>query len=262
MKTGPVNLVGLYGFVTNGPVSGIDALGLLSPSQFWDDWTPAQRESWFADFRQAHGQLIDQAATAHCVPKELLAAIIANEQIDYSWLESVGEWLGGGQSVGLAQIQTSTAIQYGLTNHALSDFLDITVMLPDGTPLTLSAQEQFRQAVRATLMSDAGNVEAAARLMRNYLDQMCAAARAGTMSQSFSVGVAGGCRVSDFCCAAGASGANCAAINAPRCLIEAMAAAWNNGIGIMNVSDIAGQSPNAFTHALNASLLDDVFANW
>jgi hypothetical protein len=48
--------------------------------------------------------------------------------------------------------------------------------------------------------------------------------------------------------------------NAPRCLIQALSAVWNNGPKLAtDVNDIPNQSPNGYNHGLWAGYLDGVF---
>ena len=127
----------LYQHVTNNPLSNIDPYGLknknwkkstlkvlnkLLPSnllqalvemnplvwnqeEFWFSYSEYMRYQWFMGFREKYGDFIDQAAKDACIPRELLAAIAANEMLDYSFAEGLAEnWFGKGNSRGPTQM--------------------------------------------------------------------------------------------------------------------------------------------------------------
>src|SRR5439155_10490313 len=83
----------LYGFVRNQPQNTIDLLGLaafppvMDHTTFYRSWNESQRAEWFHSFRQALGAAINKSAAQHCVPKRLLAAVVANEMIDWDKLD-------------------------------------------------------------------------------------------------------------------------------------------------------------------------------
>lgn len=249
----------LYGFVRNNPLRYVDAFGLYlssfpgGPDVFWDKWTQQQRDAWFKDFKNKLGPIIDQAANAHCVPKELLSTIIANEMIDYTRKEYNLERLGFGDSVGPAQITAGTVV-----NQLNAEELFPGALPPDGD--SLFAPRIDETYIRQQLIDAKVNVDIASRLLKSYLEKLCSTASSGAMTSSFKNDVAPGCNLGDFCCRKGKSCKEMVNYNAPRCLIQALSAVWNNGPKLAtDVNDIPNQSPNGFIHGQNAGYLDGVF---
>ncbi|MCC7492131.1 MAG: hypothetical protein IT204_07300, partial [Fimbriimonadaceae bacterium] len=253
----------LYG--AGNPVADTDPSGLLRPSEF-GAWSEERKAEWLADLRRRYGKLVCEAARRHCVPGELVIGMIVNEQIDYSPAERFAESIGFGNSVGLAQITIGTAVRYGLTDCKLSDYEDRT-MAGRGVVIVLTAEEQYRQCVRTTLISDPGNIEATARLVATYLDGLCERARnrdrgvEPMLSDSF-LKVAASCETADFCCRKEAAkrgdcaeaGERIAKLNTRSCLLAAMAVAWNNGIKTAENPNIEKTAENAWNHGNNADL--------
>ena len=230
----------LYGFVGNDSVNCWDYLGLWSrenpggPKTFWNVWSTERRDRWFKDFKSQYGSKIEAAAKRHCIPKELLATTIANEMIDYTDGEQAGEDLGFGESVGPAQISVNTTARAGVRDQNGKDF------------------------TRDTLQKDDPNIEAAAQLMKIYLDKLCDDAQNGRLSDSFIGGLAYGCNIGAFCCTKQQC-SKAVIFNAPRCLIQAMAAMWNNGPGLARLNNIHKKAPNGWKHGNWAGELDGYF---
>src|ERR1041385_3169293 len=77
----------LAAFVANGVANRIDLRGLSIAdwwypgrrdlNMFWEKWSPKKRAKWFNNFRTAYGDNIRTSALRNCVPKALLASIIA-----------------------------------------------------------------------------------------------------------------------------------------------------------------------------------------
>ncbi len=189
----------LQRYVGNGPTNWVDPSGLTPASDFLDTASAAQLAAWIQQFNAQFGAYISAAAPAHNVPQELLAAVIANEFLDMQPLEALGEQLGIGQSVGPAQLRVDVAIRYNLfpdicpndfrpryrpTNLTPSRFHSVT----SDSDATHSAYEA---AIRAALLNPKRNIDAAARLMRIYLNQLLAAARKNTISDSFMAEILG-----------------------------------------------------------------------
>ncbi|MEI6807911.1 MAG: RHS repeat-associated core domain-containing protein [bacterium] len=156
-------------------------------------WDASQREKWFAEFKHRYKTLIDAAAEKHCVPKSLLAAVIANERIDHTGLEARGEkllvWLGLTQriarSVGVAQVWISTAVENESTGRNLAQYKDSALYMDNGGMAAASAREQLRYNVGRDLLDDAINIDAAAQILRTYMTDTCKAAKDGTYSKGF-----------------------------------------------------------------------------
>jgi RHS repeat-associated protein len=244
--------INLYAFAANDPVHKIDYLGLLDPYEFWKKWTERQRQDWYRQFREKYGKDINDAAVKNCVPKRLLAAIIANELIDYSDFERDLEPYGIGGSVGPAQIQIETAIRYNLTD------IDPKSFSSTWFPLYVPASQKFREAVRNYMLNQANNIDAAARLMSLYLDELCRRTAQGKVSEGFLNQIARITKTadkSDFCCRANGDCKNVVDFEPDPYLIKAMAAIWNNGINVVGVQNPREDSSNAFIHAGNAGQL-------
>jgi hypothetical protein len=118
----------------------------------------------------------------------------------------------------------------------------------------------FLHELRTDLRGRDFNIDIAARLVREYLNQLCKKATGGEFTKSFERDIIqGGCEISDYCCL---NASQCSArqgYNAPECLLRAMGAIWNAGPRITSVEDIRGGSPNTYFHADYAGLLDGVF---
>ena len=141
----------------------------------------------------------------------------------------------------------NTAIRYGLTD------LDQSQFGPSWIPWR-SAEENYKSAVRKYLQDPAKNIDAAARLMAKYLDELCNKALNGGLNKGFIRDIVAGPYLENFCCRK----KKCDEIvnmNPSDALIRSMAAIWNNDIGVTQVGDVARESPNAFNHAWWASRL-------
>jgi len=155
--------------------------------EFWHEWPPEKRERWFERFRRRYGDLILSAARRHCVPAGLLAAVIANEQIDYSLGEQLIEntmatedWArrrGLALSVGVAQIRVERALEYGAIDPTVfrqvtgKRYDPQTKQVPRYRPTTfhVSTEEQLR----AYLSDPRGSIDAAARLLKAFMEDLC-----------------------------------------------------------------------------------------
>jgi RHS repeat-associated protein len=244
--------IALYAFTANNPVSRIDYLGLLNPDEFWRKWTERQRQNWFREFREKFGRYINDAAIKNCVPKRLLAAVIANEMIDYPDYERDLEPWGIGQSVGPAQITINTAIRYNLTD------IDPKSFSSTWFPLYKPASTKFREAVREYMLNPANNIDAAARLMSMYLDELCKRTAQGKVSEGFLTQIAGLTKAADkseFCCRANGDCDDVVNMDPDASLMRTMAAIWNNGINVVGVRNPMVETPNAHAHGGNAGLL-------
>jgi hypothetical protein len=116
------------------------------------------------------------------------------------------EMIGLGKSVGPAQITVETAISEGLFNELKDNFQTSIIFLDNGIPMKYSADELFRSHVRTRLLSPQGNIDAAGKLLRNYLGYLCDAYSSGNISTAFRNKIMGGERLTDntfFCYRAG-----------------------------------------------------------
>jgi len=201
----------LMGFLQNDGMNSIDGIGLAASIQWWQGVPPAQismadisdrhereypgprglksrdrerlfsgsdgkvtkaREEFFAKFKRRYKSLIDSAATAHCVPKRLLAGIIVNERADLGWVKEFAESNLVGlpdsflerenYSLGVAQLNIST----------------IKPLVP----------KNFKYA---DLFIPSVNIDLAAQVLRQHLTEVCKLAKGdGSFNASFA-GVGG-----------------------------------------------------------------------
>lgn len=219
--------------------------------------------------------LIEKSAKDNCVPEELLWAIIVNEQIDQNTDEKIGEMLGFGLSVGLAQITVETAYREGVLPSA---FNIPSMPTPRGDNRSgyedpdlyysrvqkwVFKKRAIERAARSYLISDQGSVETAAKLINKYLKKLCSEYKGNKISMSFSKSIAGVFTESQmletFCSCASKNCKEITKMNVPKELIQTMAAMWNNGSKILNVKNVILESPNSVAHAANSSRLDDTW---
>jgi RHS repeat-associated protein len=121
----------LYEYVMGNPVMYSDPLGLKKYDllhgyedikDFWENTNDQQRRQYFSKIQKEIGHLIDATAKKHCIPKLLLAGLIANELMDLTSyeLDTVeNSWFwntvkGYNQSYGPAQIKPSTVLDLKL----------------------------------------------------------------------------------------------------------------------------------------------------
>jgi hypothetical protein len=155
----------------------------MTPDRFFQ--LPSQDQiGWAKAFGDRFGSLIQNAAKANCIPASLLAAIVANEMVDWRWPD--GTFLDGitGGGVGPAQIAPATAVNAGATGLQTSDFRPRRQTTPAGptsvdTSYVLSPEAQHQSAARDLLQTDNGAIDIAARLLKNYLNEMCNKSAAG-----------------------------------------------------------------------------------
>ena len=108
------------GFLGNNGCNDVDYNGLISIAKFLTEYTDAQKEPWYQKFRDRFQVDIEKSAHEHCIPKKLLANLIAHEQLEANWVDS--SWLDGigGGGRGPAQISARTAITENVTGRQLS----------------------------------------------------------------------------------------------------------------------------------------------
>lgn len=176
----------LHAFVRNSALSRCDPLGLQEETE-WDgtiDWggegipAPAVDPSryvmpgpmtygklltqdeirtrpaaadWLQRFRELYRGKIDEAARKHCVPRRLLALMVANERMERNTLEGVLDRFGS--SLGLAQVETDWA--------------------------TRIYRDESIENLQSRLRRDNDfNLDVAAATMRSFLSDLCAGALA------------------------------------------------------------------------------------
>jgi len=173
-----------------------------------------QTQNWAREFKNRFGKAISDSAHKHCVPKRLLAAIIANELTDFDLLDgTMYDGMGGG-GIGVAQISVKTA----------QEVLGIYDNLPANSFDQPGEIQRRILEIPARLSTDAGAADIAGALLKKFLDEMCAKAKAGLPGGAkafFS-----DCNLGDFCCRSG----DCATVEnmtPSKCLIRAASAYWN-----------------------------------
>ena len=207
-------------------------------------------------------------AERHCVPKELLSTIIANEMIDYSQDEyrtETQEFDWRPRSRGPGQITYDTIFREDVFSREEQRMLQIgpdfifTIHLPGDPTVHMDPRNGNNSQVERWLTIPQFNIDVSARLLKGYLDKICKSAGSGTMTASFRNDVAPGCNLGDFCCRKGKSCKDIVNYNAPKCLIQALSSVWNNGPRLTTVNDIPNRSPNGYNHGIWAGDLDGVF---
>jgi RHS repeat-associated protein len=157
----------LYGFVRNNGVATWDYLGFLEAGDLMDPATflhlsDESKKEWADSFRRKYGDMIAASAKKSCVPKKLLAGIIANEMQD--WDSADGTAMDGhrGGGVGVAQISLSTAEKRRLTPSAKQD-----------PYRAFGLKERYREAIDEELRDTRKNIDAAAQLLQHYMLSVC-----------------------------------------------------------------------------------------
>jgi RHS repeat-associated protein len=255
----------------------VDPFGMMSLEKFFN-LSQKARDARLRGFWNQYGAFIVASAKKHCVPQELLVTMLLNEIIDYTWTESFFEWQGIGESVGPAQITTQTALDYNLFPEMT---LEYAKEIAGGTydPFTganvgstvVVAQLQ-RNLVRTALSNPSTGIDAAAKLLGIYLDKLCdtcnvngpvsSDTQIGGMPKEFAQKIVGLPQNADsvakfknaVCARRKQSCDSVASMDVNDSLIRAMAAIWNNGIGVLK-----NVRPNALNHAINAGGLDGIF---
>lgn len=116
--------------------------------------TLKDRLDWYKKQLGAYAAQVRASASCNGIPPQLVATVILNELGDINWQDVWQQWLGQNGSLGVAQIQVSTA-----KAHKLVQFPSDTAPLSDST-------------VRQRLTIPQYAIEAAAREVRQILDRM------------------------------------------------------------------------------------------
>jgi RHS repeat-associated protein len=226
----------LYGFVGNRVINNIDSVGLDGKAyRFWG-LSDKQINAWFEMFKEIYWEYIEKSSRSHTIPRELLAAMVANELIDYDIKDVAADVTGlKGASYGPSQIKVKTVKEEGLTVSTLSD-----------------------KEIRDELLDARRNIFYAGGLIRKYLNRLCKDAKEKKLSRSFLRTVAIGCETKDFCCKkASLSPDKVVNMNVPTCLIGGMAAIWNQGYEVTKMTSIPTDAPYTYNHANNAWAIGD-----
>ena len=231
--------------VSPGTVVGPKPGDLMNPQDF-EGMSNAHKNHWAASFKSRFGNLIDKYAREHCVPKKLLAGIIANEMMDWDIVDnSPLDGIGGG-GVGPAQIAPQTAIDQKVTGTVTRGG---NMMSIDYDP-----PERTHRDVKRKLQTDSGAVEIAARLLRKYLQELCRRKADGSLGQGFRRRFAVRyCKTDVVCCLP------CHQVveaDIESCFLQMMVAQWNSPKdgdqeGVFDADDPINQDNfrNAHNHA-------------
>ena len=266
--------------------------------EFWEKWSDEKREKWFKAFEKTYKSYILNSAKRHGVPVWLLAALIANEMIDYPWNRQFYDRIGLGGSVGPAQIRVST-VKRDLGQISLDREIFERVVMhiqsreslkhikarhyreklfkgscrnkgwdegwPEGWPRNVDSDDPSDTAFRMYLSSCEGGIDIAGHLLRKYLDDIRAKYEENRLSPSFVSLVIGG--------NLGFLGEALDAVDKgvlPNLqqqivLLRAMAIYWNNGPRITDentVKNIKKEAEEGLIHADNAGELEGRFRDW
>lgn len=192
----------------------------------WDNQSDDKKYLWCNRFRKHFGEAIDKYSQQYNIPKQLLAAIIANEMLDWKFPD--GTWLDGitGGGIGYAQIAIKTAKQHGFY----------------GTD----------NEIRKKLESYSGSVEIAAKILQNYLTEFKECAKNNKLGPGFEKSdLYTGAKISIL------DKKDLVNINFKDWLVLSMCAIWNSGIEIIYAKDRIGKKnyPNAWYHAMHSFVL-------
>lgn len=291
-----------YAGLSNNPVGVVDPSGMtnvlaVGHQKFWQRWSQQQRKRWFDSFKSDYGARIRAAGLKHCVPAELLAAVIANEQIDYSlgekllekyiYTEREARHEGRALSVGVAQIRVSVAEEHGAIDKAL--FKKLTGY--DYPPTLEQYWDRYgygpnpdlKQIVREYLSSVPGSIDTTGALLAAFMRDLCEKVRASSrparggrihrvvdhtkgLSRSFMAEVYGAqmflaSEFAEICCNTGTN-PDCqrvARMDVSANLISAMSAYWNGNPAISSNPDLKKRAWPAYIMSHYAKALDNVF---
>ncbi len=116
--------------------------------------SPQKRLTWYSNQLNKYQSEVRGSAACNMIPQQLLATVILNELADINWMDTWQQSLSTSGSLGIAQIQVSTAKSHGLVTQP-----------GDTLPLSDAAV-----AKRLTIPQYA--IEAAAREIHELIDRM------------------------------------------------------------------------------------------
>lgn len=199
--------------------------GLMTHDK-WSKQSDEEKYLWCNTFRNRFGYSIDKYAKKYNIPKQLLAGVIANEMLEWDWLD--GTRLDGikGGGVGYAQISIKTAQKHGVT----------------GT----------ETEIRNMLNSYEGSVSVAAKILKNYLDEFRESIKKDKLGQGFIKSGLYSVRKTAIL-----EKDNIVDMNVPQWLLNSMCAVWNSEIKVIYAKDKMGNDnyPNAYWHGMNSCVI-------
>jgi len=248
----------LYEYVMSNPTNWVDPWGLKkydllhgydNIKDFWENTSDQQRKRYFGKIQKEVGHLIDTTAKKYCIPKLLLAGLIANELMDISSFEDYTEHsmlfdflFSYKQSYGPGQVKVGTAIKYKLFGDDFSYYkyeevmYDIYETYPGYSQI--EAIPRYK-AISGKLKDVETSIDVTGKLVKTYLGDLCKKAKSGQLSNSFKESVAintdptgktriGICSIQDFCILdKKCKTVDCKEIvkmNVPECLLRSIAA--------------------------------------
>jgi hypothetical protein len=196
-----------------------------------DKWSKQSNEEkylWCNTFRNRFGNAIDKHAKKYNIPKQLLAGVIANEMLEWKFPDGTSlDGLSGG-GIGYAQIAIKTARVHGITGSDAE--------------------------IKKMLNSYAGSVEAAAKILKDYVTEFRESIKHDKLGQGFIKSGLYSVRKTTIL-----EKENIVDINVPQWLLCSMCAIWNSGINVIYAKDKMGDNnyPNAYWHGVNSSAISE-----
>ncbi len=164
---------------------GLETMDVMTLSRM----SAADRNSWYQRMLLAYRAQISRSAACHGIPSQLLATVILNELADINWTDVWQQRLGMNGSLGIGQIQVTTAErnrlvefpgdrrrlqQDALTANRLCSLMSTPGMGGGMCPTPAEYERMLsREMVRRRLTIPEYAIEAAAREIRRILDEAC-----------------------------------------------------------------------------------------
>ena len=223
----------LYGFVGNNGVGDLDYLGhaplpgdAMTPADF-ALLTTEDTNAWADAFHLRFGAAIEESARKFCIPKKLIAAIVANEMTEWNNVDgTVFDGIGGlsfltGKltgGIGPAQISVETARKHKLWDNFAVVF-----------------NEKWH------LSNDRSSMLLTGALLNVYVKKICEGKENGSFGLGFNDSYKGSeCKFDHLCCMSCETVVNA---DIPYCLVEMMAAIWNQGDDLIAADDKINDDP-------------------
>lgn len=169
---------------TCGMPSGSPAsLETMDVHTLFSKMTDKQRSAWYLKQLGPLDKRLRASAQCNSIPPQLLAVVLLNELADINWTDVWQQRLGMNGSLGIGQIQVSTAVSDGLLDfpgdqrmihqRALQAYR-FQSMLGHPPTLTVADYEKMIRLdlIRTRLTTPQFAIEAAAREIRSLLDRM------------------------------------------------------------------------------------------
>lgn len=194
----------------------------------WSKQSDEEKYLWCNTFRNRFGNAIDKYAKKYNIPKQLLAGVIANEMLEWKFPDGTS-WDGlSGGGIGYAQIAIKTARVHGITGSDAE--------------------------IKKMLNSYAGSVEAAAKILKDYVTEFRESIKNDKLGQGFIKSGLYSVRKTTIL-----EKENIVDMNVPQWLLNSMCAIWNSGIKVIYAKDRMGDDnyPNAYWHGMNSCIISE-----